>query len=174
MQTPKEIAELAYNLSKIKDVFPIDDYRSDLNEAIENDASIMACKKGISSNIVEFISHVLRQRQTSETGMESYDQGYLIKKKGTHNNAPWVVGFGPVALLTMVHNCTATSNGPRTVQDLCDHISKYGYEMNAQDIPDSEVGASLRNLGLVIDSPDAEGGMVLDSPFSVQENTEVA
>jgi hypothetical protein len=65
----------------------------------------------------------------------------------------------------MVHCCASSVNGPRTVEDLCLHLGKYGFEIKAQDVPSSEFGKSLRGLGLVIDSPDAEGGMVLVNPF---------
>ncbi len=166
IRNPEEIAKFANYLSKNKSIFPQDIFNNNLQEIIENDSGVFACKKGISSNIVEFITHVLRQRQTSESGMESYDQGYFLRKKSSYKSSPWIVGLGPVAIMSLVHACTSASKGPRTVDDLCGHIARYGFTINAQDVSESDLGKSLRNLGLVIDSPDAEGGMVLDSPFS--------
>ena len=162
---PASIVEFTEYLASIRNKFSMDCYKGNLSDTMENDPRVPSCKRGISSNIVEFLGHVLRQRQTSEPGMESYDQGYYLKKRGAYKQAPWVVGLGPVAILTMVHCCTSSVKGPRTVEDLCLHLEKYGFEIKAQDVPSSEFGKSLRGLGLVIDSPDAEGGMVLVNPL---------
>ena len=146
--------------------FPLDEYRNQVHTAIESDPRVVACKRGIASNITEFLGHVLHQRQTSEQGMDSYDQGFYLRKSGGHSRAPWVVGIGPVSALTLVHSCTRTFRGPRTVLDLCEHLALYGLEVTAQDLDETDLGGTLRNLGLVLDSPDAEGGMVLVSPFA--------
>lgn len=146
--------------------FPRAAFQNQIHVAMESDPGVEACKRGIGSNIVEFLGHVLRQRQTSEQGLDSYDQGYYLRKRGGMPRAPWVVGLGPVAALTLVHCCTRTSRGPRTILDLCSHLARYGLEVTAQDIDETELGMTLRNLGLVLDSPDAEGGMVLVSPFT--------
>ncbi len=165
LANPTSIVKFTEYLATIRTKFPMTDYENNLTSAMENDPRVLACKRGISSNIVEFLSHILQQRRTAESGMESYDQGYYLKKKGAYTQAPWVVGLGPVAILTMVHCCTSAVKGPRTVEDLCLHLGKYGFDVKAQDVPNSEFGTSLRSLGLVIDSPDAEGGMVLVNPF---------
>jgi hypothetical protein len=109
--------------------------------------------------------HVLRQRPTSEVGMDNYDQGFMLRKKGSYGSAPWILSLGPVAVLTLVHCCTSSTRGPRTVEDLCHHLDEYGVTLSPQDIAGSDLGKTLRNLGMVLDSPDAEGGMVLVSPF---------
>ena len=162
---PASIAKFAEYLALVRAKFSMNNYKENLTDAMQSDPRVPSCKRGISSNILEFLSHVLRQRQTNESGMDSYDQGYYLKKRGSYKRAPWVVGLGPVAILTMVHCCASSVNGPRTVEDLCLHLGKYGFEIKAQDVPSSEFGKSLRGLGLVIDSPDAEGGMVLVNPF---------
>ena len=107
----------------------------------------------------------LGNAQTSEAGMDTYDQGYYLRKRGNYKTAPWIVSLGPVSVLTLVHCCTHRAKGPRTVEDFCRHLTHYGIEIRAQDVPRSDLGQTLRNLGLVLDSPDAEGGMVLVSPF---------
>ncbi len=98
--------------------------------------------------------------------MGSYDQGFYLKKDGRHASAPWIVSLGPVAVMALVHCCVQSGRGPRTVEDLCRHLACYGVEARARDVADGDLGHTLRNLGLVLDSPDAEGGMVLFSPLS--------
>lgn len=160
------LSEFAQYLAAHRKDFPHTTYRDQVHTAIETDPRVVACKRGIACNIAEFLGHVLRQRQTSEQGMDSYDQGYYLRKRGGHSRAPWVVAIGPVSALTLVHCCTRASRGPRTVLDLCAHLANYGFEVSAQDIEETDLGMTLRNLGLVLDSPDAEGGMVLVSPFT--------
>ncbi len=70
-------------------------------------------------------------------------------------------------MLALVHACTHNASGPRTIDNLCQHLSEYGIEIDAQEVADSMLGQTLRNLGLVLDSPDAEGGMVLINPFEL-------
>lgn len=129
---------------------------------IESDSRIVQGKKGSASNISEFLRHVLGKRQTSETGLASYDQGYYLAKRG---GGAWEVSMGPVAILTLVHACTHGKLGSSNIEDLFLHISKYGIELTIQDLMSSSLERTLRSLGLVVDSPDAEGGMALLSPF---------
>jgi len=75
------------------------------------------------------------------------------------------VSLGPVSVLSLVHSCTHGARGPKTIDNFCQHLGEYGIEISAQEVSDSMLGKTLRNLGLVLDSPDAEGGMVLVNPF---------
>ncbi len=159
------IAQLLCNLHRSRDRFPRETFRRNLEEVLDADPRVTACKRGISSNVAEFLRHVLGQRQTTEAGLDSYDQGYYLRKRGEYASAPWHVSFGPVATIMMVHCSVAGALGAQTVADFCAHLERYGFDITSQDVVSSELGASLRSLGLVLDSPDAEGGMVLVSPF---------
>jgi hypothetical protein len=160
------ILKFAAALKEARNEFPLIEFRAGLQSALEEDPRVVACKRGISSNVTEFLGHVLRQRQTSEAGMDSYDQGFYLKKQGSHSSAPWIVSLGPVAVMTLVHCCVQSGRGPRTVEDLCGHLACYGIDVTSREVADGDLGHTLRNLGLVLDSPDAEGGMVLLSPLS--------
>lgn len=140
----------------------VDRFWAEYQKIIESDSRIVQGKKGSASNIGEFLRHVLGKRQTSETGLASYDQGYYLAKRGA---GAWEVSMGPVAVLTLVHSCTHEKSGTSNIEDLFMHIRRYGIELTVQDITSSSLEKTLRNLGLVVDSPDAEGGMVLLSPF---------
>ncbi len=165
LTSPESITKTLNHLSQNEKYFDYSKYRVNLRTILEMEPKITACKKGTSKNILEFISYVVRQRQTSEAGLESYDQGYYLRKRGAYSSAPWIVGLGPTALLLMVHCTAVQSNGPCTIADLIKQLSFYGLEAEIQQDSNSIFYKLLRSLGLVIESPDAEGGMVINSPF---------
>lgn len=131
----------------------------------EMENKTLACKKGIGSNITEFARYTLGQRQTLKESLRGYDQGYFLRKRGESRSAPWVLLLGPVAILAVVHCCLREAAGPRSVRRLCDHLSNYGIEVDIDDVAKGELGPVLRMLGLVLDSPDAESGILLIPPF---------
>src|SRR5690606_23449719 len=114
----------------------------------------------------EFCQYTLGQRQTLDAALRGYDQGYFLKKRGDARNAPWVLSLGPASVLAMVHCCLHEVDGPRSVHRLAQHLGHYGIEFDLHGINASELGRQLRMLGLVLDSPDAESGMLLVPPFS--------
>jgi hypothetical protein len=131
----------------------------------ERNARAIACKKGIGSNMVEFARHVLGQRQTANDILRGYDQGYILRKKAEYASAPWVLSMGPVAILAIVHCCLRDAAGPRSIQKLCAHLAAYGIRVDRDNVTTGDLGKKLRMLGLVLDSPDAESGMLLVPPF---------
>jgi hypothetical protein len=153
--------------AEIQKRFDSKTFSNNYQDVIESDPRIVAGKKGVSSNVKEFLQHVLGQRQTAEAGLDSYDQGFFLAKKGNSKSGRWIVSLGPVSVLALVHSCTYSAQGPRTINNLCQHLAEYGIEIDAQEVADSMLGQTLRNLGLVLDSPDAEGGMVLINPFEL-------
>lgn len=138
-----------------------------LAEVSERETRTLLCKKGIGSNIMEFARHVLGQRQAANPILRGYDQGFVLRKRGTSNSSPWVVGLGPVSVLALVHCALAGTSGPRSVRRLSQHLAGYGAMVDHRDIATNDLGHQLRMLGLVLDSPDAESGMLLVPPFPV-------
>jgi hypothetical protein len=130
-------------------------------------ARTLACKKGIGSNLLEFSRYTLGKRQTADQTLRSYDQGYVLNKRGTAKSAPWVLSLGPVALLAIVHCCLREFSGPRSVKHLSNHLALYGINVGVNDIGTSDLGRELRMLGLILDSPDAESGILLIPPFNI-------
>ena len=114
---------------------------------------------------MEFARHVLGQRQVANPVLRGYDQGFSLRKRGTSNSSPWVVGLGPVSVLALVHCSLAGTTGPRSVRRLSQHLAGYGAIVDYRDIATNDLGHQLRMLGLVLDSPDAESGMLLVPPF---------
>ena len=137
-----------------------------VEEVQERENRAILCRKGIGSNIMEFARHVLGQRQAASDILRGYDQGYALRKKGPSKSSPWVVGLGPVAVLALVHCSLAGTTGPRSVRRLAQHLASYGISIDHRDIAQNDLGSQLRMLGLVLDSPDAESGMLLVPPFA--------
>lgn len=131
----------------------------------EKNARAIACKQGIGSNLVQFGLYVLGQRQASDETMRGFDQGYILRKNGDYASAKWIVSMGPVSILALVHCCLRDAAGPRSIQKLCQHLGLYGIGIHRDDVTASDLGRKLRTLGLVLDSPDAESGMLLIPPF---------
>lgn len=167
LESLESIHKLLVSLNEHLDDFNPAEFRANLNSALEADPRKLAIKQGVGKNVEEFLRHSLGQRETNERGLESYDQGYLLSRRGSYSRAPWVLSAGPVMILALVCCCTNDGTGTRTVEDLCNHLAAYGIKISPDDVADSSLGASLRTLGLVLDSPDAEGGMVLLDPFQL-------
>jgi len=134
-------------------------------DLLEEHVRTISCKKGIGSNLIEFARHVLGQRKTANDTLRGYDQGYILRKQADYDRAPWIVSMGPVTVLAIVHCCLKDAAGPRSITRLSQHLACYGIEVDRDDITLSDLGRKLRMLGLVLDSPDAESGMLLVPPF---------
>jgi hypothetical protein len=139
----------------------------DFHKLVDEHPRSLACKKGIGSNLLEFCRYSLGKRQTAEATLRSYDQSYFLNKRGSAKSAPWVVSFGPVALLAIVHCCLREFSGPRSVKHFSHHMGLYGMSVSVDDIGTSQLGKELRMLGLILDSPDAESGILLVPPFNI-------
>jgi hypothetical protein len=142
---------------------------SHIAEIRDREARALSCSKGIGANLLEFARHALGQRLTSVHLLRGYDQGYILKKKGSSPSSPWVVSLGPVAVLALVHCALAGMGGPRSIHRLGQHLAAYGITIDRHDIARNDLGHQLRMLGLVLDSPDAESGMLLLPPFPVTQ-----
>lgn len=136
----------------------------------ESEARTLSCTKGIGSNMLEFVRHCVGQRQTAREVLRGYDQGYSIRKKSNDSRSRWIVGLGPVAVIAMAHCCLYETRGARSVHRLCDHLSRYGIQISKDEVASSDLGQRLRLLGLVLDSPDAESGMLIIPPFADSSN----
>jgi hypothetical protein len=123
-------------------------------------------------NYYSCVQYSLQQRKTLSDADSHFDQGYWAKKRlardGTdYDAAPFVFTPGPVALITFVHLACSGADGLGTVSDFRRRLGSYGVHFADGELNNGRVGRAIRDLGLVIDSPDAEGGMLLRTPFNV-------
>ncbi len=165
IHTPEDILNLIKIVSKNRLIFSEQKFHEKFLALKDKESKTIACKTGSGSNLEEFILYSLGQRQTANENLRGYDQGYFLRKRSSARNSPWVFLLGPVAVLSIVHSCLSKSSGPRSVKSLVSHMQWYGVDVDIKDIVDGDLGSTLRQLGLVIDSPDAESGMLLTRPF---------
>ncbi len=165
LSTNEDIREFCSHLRENRDALVGAGVARSISDVLENEARALLCKKGIGSNLMEFARHCLGQRQTSSPLLRGYDQGYVLRKKGSSPSSPWVVSLGPASVLALTHCALAGMGGPRSIQRLVQHLAAYGVAVDRHDIAGSDLGHQLRMLGLVLDSPDAESGMLLLPPF---------
>jgi hypothetical protein len=164
MSSASDVAELCSTVRLHKD--SLGRVMSCVEELYDREARALMCRKGIGANMMEFSRHVLYQRQTADPILRGYDQGYVLRKKSSSKSSPWICALGPVAVLALVHCALAGLSGPRSVRQLTKHLAAYGIVVDHRDIAGNDLGHHLRMLGLVLDSPDAESGMLLVPPFA--------
>ncbi|MGR6739418.1 hypothetical protein [Pseudomonas chlororaphis] len=165
LASSKGITTLCLHIKKNQDALLSIGTLETINDIREQETRALLCKKGIGSNLLEFARHALGQRQTAVPLLRGYDQGYILRKKGNSPSSPWIVSLGPVAVLAFVHCALAGMGGPRSIQKLVQHLEAYGITVDKHEIARNDLGHQLRMLGLVLDSPDAESGMLLLPPF---------
>lgn len=136
-----------------------------IDDLSDREARTLRCRRGVGANLMEFARHVLYQRQVANPVLRGYDQGYVLRKRSAAKSSPWICVPGPVAVLMLVHCSLAKLAGPRSVHRLAEHMAAYGIVVDHRKINSNELGGQLRMLGLVLDSPDAESGMLLVPPF---------
>lgn len=69
-------------------------------------------------------------------------------------------------LVMLVHACCAANPSiPVSLDDFRQRLGEYGLHVPAGELVDGKTGRDLARLGLVIDSPDAAGGLLLVPPF---------
>ena len=166
LSSSEDLARLCQHVHDNRQAMEQAGLRGMLADLRDQESRALHCRKGIGANVLEFARHALGQRQTAIQLLRGYDQGYVLKKKGNHSSSPWVVSLGPVAVLALVHCALAGLGGPRSIRQLGMHLASYGIVVDRQDIARNDLGHQLRMLGLVLDSPDAESGMLLLPPFS--------
>lgn len=169
LSSASDVAELCERIRTSSNDLVAVELGETLRDVSERETRALLCKKGIGSNIMEFARHVLGQRQAANPVLRGYDQGFAIRKRGTSASSPWIVGFGPVSVLALVHCSLADAVGPSSVRRLSQHLAAYGIIVDHRDIATNDLGHQLRMLGLVLDSPDAESGMLLVPPFPLDE-----
>lgn len=139
---------------------------TDINDLYEQDPALIACKKGFTNSIYEFIRYSLGQKQTADNHKRNFDQSYWLRKKANYSAAPWIVDLGPVSILTMVYCCSHGHEQSRTIKDFLEHLGRYGFIIDQSDFSNSNMMELLSTLQVISDSPDAEGGMVILNPFN--------
>jgi hypothetical protein len=170
---------LAIN-QKIKAATDNDNVLSSAGVIWEQFARQIACMaSGAPKNAREFSRYVLRQLETQNESQTNYDQGYLLKKvgkkkserQGVHGLGQFSVRPGPLALIALVSSTIMTTpSGSANLDHLKRHLKDYGIHALPDELETGSISSDLRKLGLVVDSPDAKGGLSLVNPLPTMES----
>ncbi len=121
------------------------------------------------THLLRFVQTTLLQNnQPNSERFSRYDQSYLLRHRTNSNRSAIILNAGAVTLIALVH-CCSYNNSTILLSNLSDALLTYGI-----NIPPSEkemFKKQLRELGLTIDSPDAESGMVLQNIIGAREDT---
>lgn len=124
----------------------------------------VSCKRGSSSNKLEFVNYVLRRKYPLEKELQEYDQSYVIKKKTRSKNSPWIISFGDTSLMAITYCALGKEFSSNSISKLVKYLDNYGIYFDPS-VPNNILVKKLRLLGLILDSPDSEGSLQINSPF---------
>ena len=112
------------------------------------------------THLLRFVQTALAQNnQPSSERYSRYDQSYFLRHRTHSNRSAVIVNAGAVTLMTLVHGCSYNSSTD-LLSNLIDALLSYGVAIPPGETMET-FKMQLRELGLTIDSPDAESGMVL-------------
>lgn len=123
------------------------------------------------THLLRFVQTALSQNnQPSSERYSRYDQSYLLRHRTHSNRSAVIVNAGAVTLMSLVHACSC-NNSTVLLSNLVDALLAYGVTIPPGEITET-FKMQLRELGLTIDSPDAESGMVLQDIVGTVEEAE--
>ncbi len=135
-----------------------------LTTLLEGNPQVTSCRSGLTNNLREFWLYALAKRQVRHRSDAEYDQGAWCQKRGGERG-PWAVQPGPLALCLAAHCCATERGIGATVKDLQEYLLRYGIGSQQGDFIRGPLAPRMRGLGIVVDSPDAEGGMGILDPL---------
>ena len=149
-----------------------DQYFAALTQVLNQRANDINLKAARIRHLKEFF-RVLRQKSVVETQNDliRYDQSFLVHQKA-YVRAPYIVDFGSVACFVMVYCCAANDeNGTRRVFSLKD-FKRYlsSFYVSVRPSHEEQFTEQLKGLGLTMDSPDADDGLMIRNPFFEEED----
>ena len=141
------------------------DFVSDFAQILEKNSAILKQKRnGRIKHLDEFFNN-MRQRNVADSNFGRYDQSYMSKKRSGYKS-PYVVIPGSALLLTLAFCCTKRSRTVITLKSFREYLLNFGFAIKQSQI--AAFTTQLRNLGLTMDSPDAEEGVIILSPFMTE------
>lgn len=166
--------EIAKYYNEVRARFDMKEIKSrivEINEKIDLHPDIIAEFNGGGriKNIVEFLEHAPKKQEPEVDSKNSYDQGYWFNKIGLHRAAPWEFQPGSVGVYVMAYlNCKEERMSSVSVDDHLEFIGRYGMAYNQSTLALGQWGNTLRALGLIVSSPDADGGIMIQSPVDIE------
>ena len=120
-------------------------------------------------NIREFIEGSTKRQEFVKEAKSGFDQSFWFDKKQRTRNARFVWNPGPVSVFTMVYlNCRELDVESVSTNEHIEFLAAYGMDYTQKDLAHGAWGQTLRSLGLIVSSPDADGGVMIRTPFLIK------
>lgn len=160
-----------YRISKkiinyLKDVDNTKIIKSNFTSEHEEQLSIFNENYGSFKNIKESLEY-LCSRKTSTNSKFISDVNFIFEKSTSSNNAPYIfnVSAGVISTITaLIFLRQNYSHEFISGLEFIKELKKYNIELSIKDISEGKIKDTLISLGIVIDSPDTEGGILIMKP----------
>ena len=166
------ISGFIHSLELLRGTFSNEDTREHfftaLSQVLNQRSNDITLKAARIRHLIEFF-RVLRQKLVieSQNDLIRNDQSFLVHQKADYVRAPYIVDFGSVACFVMVYCCALKDkNGTRRVFSLKD-FKRYlcSFYVSVRPSHEEQFTEQLKGLGLTMDSPDADDGLMIRNPF---------
>lgn len=122
-------------------------------------------------NIREFIEGSTKRQEFVKDAKSGFDQGFWFDKKHRNKQSKFVWSPGPVSVFMMVYlNCRELGVESVSTNEHIDFLATYGMDYSQKDLAHGAWGQTLRSLGLIVSSPDADGGVMIRTPFIIKQS----
>lgn len=122
-------------------------------------------------NIREFIEGSTKRQEFVKESKSGFDQGFWFDKKHRSKHSQFVWSPGPVSVFMMVYlNCRELGVESVSTNEHIEFLATYGMAYSQKDLAHGAWGQTLRSLGLIVSSPDADGGVMIRTPFLIKES----
>lgn len=111
----------------------------------------------------EFFKLIYRKSVVaSKSDFIRYDQSYMSCKRGSYKSAPYIIDLGSVACF-VVASCAANGKSVYSYKKFEKFMRDFSIDIG--ESCKARVQEKLKGLGLTLDSPDAEDGLMVVNPF---------
>jgi hypothetical protein len=140
---------------------------SDYKRTNENILKFISVKDRSLAQIQECLIYI-GNKKVKEKDLKSYvpDVNFLFaQRKGVQGN-PYMfeLGSGTISLLTGLIFRKRKSQNFISGMEYIKEMLNYNIDLTIQDISSGELNLTMQSLGIVIDSPDTEGGVLIVKP----------
>ena len=134
----------------------------------DNEMDLIDLKEDFSSlkNIKEGLGY-LCSRKMSSKGKYISDVNFLFDKSGSSLNSPYFLKISPglISILTsLIFLRKEDSNSFISGLEFISGLNEYNIQLSINDISTGNIKDTMLSLGIVIDCPDTEGGVLIIKP----------
>ncbi|MFD1193799.1 hypothetical protein ACFQ3C_03850 [Seohaeicola saemankumensis] len=142
-------------------------FEAALGAVLDRTSGFQSATTGPTRNLLFFLRYTAGRISPRVVEQVSYDQSYLLEKADrSRRNSPWLVDFGPVLIVTLVHCCCRQERTRSvSVNRFERYLADWGIRASQRELTTGKFAKLVEQLGIMVDSPDAGGGRLLMDPL---------